>query len=170
MPKLARSLPPGPAPVPPAPRPGRRWPRVAALPLAALGIGIILGTNPFRPRTENPDATARGYLRYKEILTAIDRDYVDSVDADALSDYAVAQLLGHLDPHSVYIPARDREQADAFLQSSFDGVGLDFFMFRDTATVAAVVAGGPAEAAGLQPGDQLLRVGTAPASGAQLST
>ena len=165
----ARSLPGAPSAAP-APRLGRRWLRAAALPLAALGIGLILGTNPFRPRTENPDATARGYLRYKEILTAIDRDYVDSVDADGLSDYAVAQLLGHLDPHSVYIPARDREQADAFLQSSFDGVGLDFFTFRDTATVAAVVPGSPAEAAGLQPGDQLLRVGEAPAAGAGLSS
>ncbi len=144
--------------------------RLALLPALTLGVGIILGTNPFRPRTENPDATARGYLRYKEILTAIDRDYVDSVDADGLTNYAVAQLLGKLDPHSVYIAARDREQADAFLQSSFDGVGLDFNFFRDTATVVSTLPGGPAEAAGLLPGDQLLRVGTQPVAGAGLST
>jgi carboxyl-terminal processing protease len=140
------------------------------LPALTLGIGIILGTNPFRPRTENPDATARGYLRYKEILTAIDRDYVDSVDADGLTNYAVAQLLGRLDPHSVYIPAKDREQVDAFLQSSFDGVGLDFNFFRDTATVVTTLAGGPAEAAGLLPGDQLLRVGAQPVAGVRLGT
>jgi carboxyl-terminal processing protease len=139
--------------------------RLVLVPTLTLGIGIILGTNPFRPRTENPDATARGYLRYKEILTAIDRDYVDSVDADGLTNYAVAQLLGKLDPHSVYIPAQDREQVDAFLQSSFDGVGLDFNFFRDTATVVSTLPGGPAEAAGLLPGDQLLRVGTQPVAG-----
>ncbi|MGI4763247.1 MAG: S41 family peptidase [Janthinobacterium lividum] len=143
--------------------------RLALLPALTLGIGIILGTNPFRPHTENPDATARGYLRYKEILTAIDRGYVDSVDADGLTNYAVAQLLGKLDPHSVYIPAKDREQVDAFLQSSFDGVGLDFNFFRDTATVVSTLPGGPAEAAGLLPGDQLLRVGTQPVAGAGLS-
>jgi carboxyl-terminal processing protease len=113
---------------------------------------------------------ARGYLRYKEILTAIDRDYVDTVDADKLSDYAVAQLLGRLDPHSTYIPARERDQTDAFLQSSFDGVGLDFFMFRDTATVSVVAPGGPAAAAGVLPGDQLLRVGNTTVAGAKLAT
>jgi carboxyl-terminal processing protease len=143
--------------------------RLVVLPALTLGIGIILGTNPFRPHTENPDATARGYLRYKEILSYIDRDYVDSVDADGLTNYAVAQLLGKLDPHSVYIPAKDREQVDAFLQSSFDGVGLDFNFFRDTATVVSTLPGGPAEAAGLLPGDQLLRVGTQPVAGAGLS-
>ncbi|GAA4500653.1 S41 family peptidase [Hymenobacter ginsengisoli] len=138
-------------------------------PLLTLGVGIILGTNLFRPTTENPEATARGYLRYKEILSYIDRDYVDSVDADGLTNYAVAQLLGKLDPHSVYIPAKDREQVDAFLQSSFDGAGLDFNFFRDTATVVTTLAGGPAEAAGLLPGDQLLRVGNQPVAGTHLS-
>jgi carboxyl-terminal processing protease len=143
----------------------RRGTRLALLPALTLGVGIILGTNMFRPHTENPEATARGYLRYKEILTAIDRDYVDSVDADGLTNYAVAQLLGKLDPHSVYIPARDREQVDGFLQGSFDGVGLDFNFFRDTATVVSTLPGGPAEAAGLLPGDQLLRVGAQPVAG-----
>ncbi len=158
--------------MPAAPAPARRgWrSRLTLLPLLTLGIGIILGTNPFRPRTENPDATARGYLRYKEILTYIDRDYVDSVDADGLTNYAIAQLLGKLDPHSVYIPAKDREQVDAFLQSSFDGVGLDFNFFRDTATVVTTLPGGPAEAAGLLPGDQLLRVDEQAVAGAHLST
>ncbi len=168
-----------PAPLPspgdvhlPTPAPARqRWSRrLWLLPVLTLGICIILGTNPFRPRTENPDATARGYLRYKEILSYIDRDYVDSVDADGLTNYAVAQLLGKLDPHSVYIPAKDRDQVDAFLQSSFDGVGVDFNFFRDTATVITTLPGGPAEAAGLLPGDQLLRVGSQSIAGAHLST
>ena len=161
---------PRPAPADAAPAARRGWPRrLWLLPLLTLGIGIVLGTNPFRPRTENPDATARGYIRYKEILTYIDRDYVDSVDADGLTNYAVAQLLGKLDPHSVYIPAQDRDQVDAFLQSSFDGVGVDFNFFQDTATVIATLPGGPAEAAGLLPGDQLLRVGPQALAGAQLT-
>jgi carboxyl-terminal processing protease len=145
-----------------------RW-RLAVAPLFTLAIGIMLGTNSFRPQTENPEATARGYLRYKEILSYIDRDYVDSVDADGLTNYAVTQLLGKLDPHSVYIRAQDREQTDAFLQSSFDGVGLEFNLFRDTATVVAAVTAGPAATAGLLPGDQLLRVGPTPVAGGRLS-
>ena len=161
------------APGPAAPAPGRtggigRRGRLTLAPVAALLLGLTLGVAAYRPHTANPEATAHGYLRYKEILTSIDRDYVDSVDADALTDYAVAQLLGRLDPHSAYIRAQDRAQADAFLQSSYDGVGLEINLFRDTATVVATLPAGPARLAGLLPGDQLLRVGATPAAGARL--
>lgn len=140
---------------------GRRW----ALPLLALGAGVLLGSNPFRPSSENPDATARGYLRFKEVLSYVDRDYVDSVDTEGLADFAVERMLERLDPHSVYIPARDREQTDAFLQSDFDGLGLEFSFYRDTAQVVAPLSGGPAEAAGVRPGDQILRVGAEAVAG-----
>ena len=86
----------------------RGWLRQTALLLLAVGCGVLVANNPFRPSSENPDATARGYLRFKEILSYVDRDYADSVDTEGLADYAVVQMLEKLDPHSVYIPARDR--------------------------------------------------------------
>jgi carboxyl-terminal processing protease len=138
--------------------------------LLAVGCGVLVANNPFRPSSENPDATARGYLRFKEILSYVDRDYADSVDTEALADYAVVQMLEKLDPHSVYIPARDREKTDSFLQSDYDGVGIEFNLFRDTMTVVAPLSGGPAEQAGVQPGDQVLSLGGKRVSGAHLST
>ena len=148
----------------------RGWLRQCALLLLAMACGVLVANNPFRPSSENPDATARGYLRFKEILSYVDRDYADSVDTEALADYAVVQMLEKLDPHSVYIPARDREKTDSFLQSDFDGVGIEFNLFRDTATVVAPLSGGPAEQAGVQPGDQILSLGGKRVSGAHLST
>ncbi|GAB2708110.1 peptidase S41 [Hymenobacter frigidus] len=138
--------------------------------LLAVGCGALVANNPFRPSSENPDATARGYLRFKEILSYVDRDYADSVDTEGLADYAVVQMLEKLDPHSVYIPARDREKTDSFLQSDYDGVGIEFNLFRDTMTVVAPLSGGPAEQAGVQPGDQILSLGGKRVSGARLTT
>jgi carboxyl-terminal processing protease len=137
---------------------GPRW-RALLLVALAFGSGLLMAGNPFRPSSDNPAGTARAYLRFKEILSYVDRDYVDSADTEGLTDYAVARMLEKLDPHSVYLPAAEREKADAFLQGSFEGVGLDFYFFRDTATVAGTLRGGPAEEAGLRPGDKLLRVG-----------
>ncbi|WP_052732732.1 S41 family peptidase [Hymenobacter terrenus] len=148
----------------------RGWLRQAGLLMLAMGCGILVATNPFRPSADNPDATARGYLRFKEILSYIDRDYADSVDTEALADYAVVQMLEKLDPHSVYIPARDREKTDSFLQSDYDGVGIEFNVFRDTVTVVAPLSGGPAEQAGVQPGDQIISLGGKRVSGAHLTT
>ena len=152
--------------------PGQRrvWLRQVAVVVLAMSCGILVANNPFRPSSENPDATARGYLRFKEILSYVDRDYADSVDTEGLADYAVAQMLEKLDPHSVFIPARDREKSDAFLQSDYDGVGIEFNVFRDTLTVVAPLSGGPAEQAGLQPGDQILSISGRRVSGAHLST
>lgn len=155
---------------PPAAPRRRGWLRQTVLLLLAMGCGVLVANNPFRPSSENPDATARGYLRFKEILSYVDRDYADSVDTEGLADYAVMQMLEKLDPHSVYIPARDRDRTDSFLQSDFDGVGIEFNLFRDTMTVVAPLSGGPAEQAGVQPGDQVLSIGGKRVSGAHLST
>ncbi|OON68250.1 S41 family peptidase [Hymenobacter sp. CRA2] len=145
-----------------------RW-RQPILLGAALLSGVLLGSNPFRPSDQNPDATARGYLKFKEILSYVDREYVDSVNAEELSDYAIKRLLERLDPHSVYIPAKEQQQAAAFLQSDYDGVGVEFNMFRDTVTVVAPLSGGPAEQAGMQPGDRVLAVDGQNVSGQHLS-
>jgi carboxyl-terminal processing protease len=154
---------------PTAVRQRRGWLRQGVLLLLAMGCGALVANNPFRPSSDNPDATARGYLRFKEILSYVDRDYADSVDTEGLADYAVTQMLEKLDPHSVYIPARDREKTDSFLQSDYDGIGIEFNVFRDTMTVVAPLSSGPAAQAGVQPGDQILSLGGKRVSGVHLS-
>ncbi|UOG75143.1 S41 family peptidase [Hymenobacter tibetensis] len=144
-----------------------RQPLLLALTLAC---GVLVGANPFRPSNQNPDGTARGYLKFKEILSYVDRDYVDSVDAEALSDYAIGRMLEQLDPHSVFIPAKQQQQASSFLQSDFDGVGVEFNIFHDTVTVVAPLSGGPAELSGLQPGDRILAVNGERVSGMHITT
>ncbi|MCB2406590.1 S41 family peptidase [Hymenobacter lucidus] len=162
---------PGPVPNPvAAPHNTRRQIRQPLLLAVVLACGILLGANPFRPSDQNPDGTARGYLKFKEILSYVDRDYVDSVDAEALSDYAISRMLERLDPHSVFIPAKQQQQASAFLQSDFDGVGVEFNLFRDTVTIVSPLSGGPAEQAGLQPGDRILAVNGEPVSGVHITT
>jgi carboxyl-terminal processing protease len=146
----------------------RRWRQPALLSLA-LGCGILLGANRFQPSQQNPEGTVRGYLKFKEILSYVDRDYVDSVDVEALSDYAIVRMLERLDPHSTFIPARDQAKAAAFLQSDYDGIGVEFNVFRDTVTVVAPLSGGPADQAGLQPGDRILAVNTQPVAGRHIT-
>ncbi|WP_139925296.1 S41 family peptidase [Hymenobacter sp. DG01] len=154
----------------PAPR-NSRWQVCQPLFLAlALACGVLLGANPFRPSDQNPDLTARGYLKFKEILSYVDRDYVDSVNAEELSDYAISRMLERLDPHSVFIPAKQQQQASSFLQSDYDGIGVEFNLFRDTVTVVAPLSDGPAERAGLQPGDRILAVNGQRVSGVRTTT
>ena len=66
--------------------------------------------------------------------------------------------MNHLDPHSVYIPAHNLNEANEDLIGNFQGIGVEFNIFEDTVHVLYVIPGGPSDKAGLQIGDKLLKV------------
>ena len=92
------------------------------------------------------------------ILDQIDRNYVDTVDNEKLTDAAIAAALAELDPHSVYMPPVELNEAETELAGNFDGIGIQFNVPNDTAIVLEVIPGGPSEKAGLQQGDRILKV------------
>lgn len=124
----------------------------------AMAAGMLLGATFFRPSSNDPQATAKGYLKFREILSYIDREYVDTVNTEELSEYAISKMLEKLDPHSSYIPARELGLAKSYLESDFDGIGVEFNIFRDTLYVIAPVHDGPSEQVGIQAGDKIIKV------------
>ncbi|WP_205500337.1 S41 family peptidase [Rufibacter psychrotolerans] len=136
----------------------------------AVAVGILLGATLFQPSSNNPQGTARGYLKFREILSYIDREYVDTVNTERLSEFAINKMLEKLDPHSSYIPARDLSIARSYLESDFDGIGVEFNIFRDTLYVIAPLSGGPSEQVGIQAGDKILKVDGENIAGVHLST
>ncbi|MCU0352274.1 MAG: S41 family peptidase [Cytophagales bacterium] len=120
----------------------------------ALAGGIFIGAKVGGNR--NSGGVAKGYQKYREILSLIDRDYVDTVNMEQLVDYSIEKMLEKLDPHTTYIPANDIHMARAQLESDFDGIGVEFNIFHDTVSVIAPLAGGPSEAAGIRAGDKIV--------------
>ncbi len=124
----------------------------------ALLVGVLIGANTFSPSANNPQGTAKSYLKFRDILSYIDRDYVDTVDVEKLSDYAITKMLEKLDPHTSYIPASEIAMARSYLEGDFEGIGVEFNIFHDTIHVVAPLSGGPSEAAGIQAGDKIIKV------------
>lgn len=124
----------------------------------AVAFGILVGANSFKASTYNAQGTAKGYLKFRDILSYIDRDYVDTVNVEELSDYAISKMLEKLDPHTSYIPASEMDVARSYLEGNFDGIGVEFNIFRDTIYVVAPLSGGPSESVGIQAGDKILKV------------
>ncbi|WP_347157410.1 S41 family peptidase [Pontibacter chitinilyticus] len=124
----------------------------------ALVVGVLIGATTFSPSTNDPQGTARSYLKFRDILSYIDRDYVDSVDVEELSDYAISKMLEKLDPHTAYIPADELAMARSQLEGDFEGIGVEFNIFQDTIFVITPLSGGPSEAAGIQAGDKIVEV------------
>ncbi|WP_127133140.1 S41 family peptidase [Pseudoflavitalea rhizosphaerae] len=94
----------------------------------------------------------------QEVMDLIHLRYVDSVSADSLSDDAVMAMLGHLDPHSIYIPANRLAAVNEDLQGNFEGIGVEYFILGDTVYASNVLADGPSDKAGIKTGDRFLKV------------
>ena len=92
------------------------------------------------------------------VLQSVDRDYVDAIDQRAVTEQILPDILSKLDPHSVYLPPVELKEAEEDLQGGFDGIGIQFNVPNDTAIITHVIAGGPSEKSGLQPGDRIIRV------------
>jgi len=79
------------------------------------------------------------------------------------------QILSELDPHSVYIAAKDVQIANDDLRGSFSGVGIEFTIRQDTLHVQQVINNGPAERAGVIAGDKIVKVDDKPFTGKTLT-
>lgn len=122
-------------------------------------IGIIIGTFCAKHFSGNRlNIINSGSSRLNNLLRIIDDQYVDPVNIDSLVDKAIPQILADLDPHSVYISAKDVQAATDDLKGSFSGVGIEFTIRQDTIHVQNVIKNGPAERAGLIAGDKIVNV------------
>lgn len=93
-----------------------------------------------------------------ELTDLIKTKYVDKVQEDSINAMVANELLQHLDPHSVFIPATDLNDVNEELMGNFQGIGIEFRLINDTVHVMNVIKGGPSEKAGLFVGDKLLMV------------
>ena len=133
-------------------------------------LGILLGSfyaNHFSGNRLNIINT--GSNRLNNLLRIIDDQYVDSVNMNDLVEKALPQILSELDPHSVYISAKDVQSATDDLRGSFSGVGIEFVIRNDTVRVQNVISGGPAEQAGIIAGDKIISVDDQPFVGEEVT-
>jgi carboxyl-terminal processing protease len=125
----------------------------------SMVIGMFLG---YKLRDKMP--WNAGILRVgtpgqiQEVLDLVKNRYVDPVNADSLRELAIDKVLSALDPHSVYIPARELQGVNEDLAGRFEGIGVEFNIYDDTVHILTVLRGGPSDKAGILPGDMIIAV------------
>jgi carboxyl-terminal processing protease len=145
----------------------RYMPLIMAL---CVVFGIFIGTFYANHFTGNRLSIINsGSNKLNNLLHIIDAQYVDTVDVNDLVEKAVPQILSELDPHSVYIAAKDVQIANDDLKGSFSGVGIEFTIRQDTLHVQQVIGNGPAEKAGVIAGDKIVKVDDKPFTGKTLT-
>jgi len=127
-----------------------------------LVVGMFIGFN-----LRN---TLRNKPKLDEVLDLINDRYVDTVNNNVLYTNAVSGILKSLDPHTIYIPADDVQGVNDELEGGFSGIGVEFAIVRDTIEVTSVIDNGPAAHAGVDIGDQVIKVGDSIVAGISITS
>ncbi len=125
--------------------------------LVAMLLGVLIGlmcANTFSRRGELTPLQGK----MDEVMGLVQKEYVDMVDVDSLSEELVRVMLSELDPHSTYLSARESERTAEMMRGNFEGVGLVIHREGDSSFVGQVMPGGPSDGSGLLPGDWIVTV------------
>lgn len=137
---------------------------IAATYGAVLLLGLLLGQN--YAEENDQSGTTRllplglGYStgKVQRMLDLIADNYVDSVDVEELQHLAIEEIMGQLDPHSEYLYPQAAFKQQQVLEGSFEGIGIEYYNLSDTLITVGLIAGGPAQEAGMQVGDKLIAI------------
>jgi carboxyl-terminal processing protease len=136
--------------------------------IIGIAIGIFFFGDPSKSFSLSKGSSQE--MKIKRLINFIEDDYVDNVDTENLLDEAITQMLGKLDPHSVYIPRENLQASTESLQGNFVGIGIQFRMIEDSITVIQPIKGGPSIKAGIKAGDRILIANNDTLYGRKLST
>lgn len=131
--------------------------------ILGLAAGILIGI--YIQPVISGDSIYDQLKKFKEVLFIVEKNYVDDVNTPKLVEAAIVGMLGDLDPHSVYIPAEAQKRVEEDFRGSFQGIGVEFDVIRDTITIVTAISGGPSAALGIQAGDKIVKINDSTAVG-----
>ncbi len=128
-------------------------------------VALAILSTVFSTTASAQSTTNDAIKKFNTLLNMLDRLYVDSINADELVETAIEKMLEELDPHSIYFSEEDLKASNEPLDGSFEGVGIQFNIFKDTIMVVTPITGGPSERLGIMSGDRIVQVDEEPTAG-----
>ena len=93
-------------------------------------LGVVIGAMVtfsivrYRERQHLIHSQYTDWRKLNLILDIVEKNYVDTVNMEGMTDAAVTAALAKLDPHSVYLPPVELEASEQELAGNFDGIGI----------------------------------------------
>lgn len=123
-----------------------------------FALGIFIGSLSGSPKTSRFLSKNNSKDKLNKLIDFIDNEYVDKVNTDSIVNLTVDNILGQLDPHSIYIPPSEQAEIAETMKGDFVGIGINFYMYKDSVAVINPVKNGPSAKAGIKAGDRILYV------------
>lgn len=143
------------------------WSCLAA---AVWAIALVPATGIADDPTEQDQRLPLQDLRtFAEVFGRIKQDYVEQVDDRELLENAIRGMLSGLDPHSSYLSAEEYKELQVGTSGEFGGLGIEVGMEDGFVKVIAPIDDTPAQRAGLEAGDLIIRLDGKPVKGMTLN-
>lgn len=103
------------------------------------------------------DGLRESVEKFSAAYTHIEETYPDE-NMDKRTEDAIRSMFDALDPHSIYIEAKQSEAIEETFEGKFQGIGIQFNVIQDTITVVSPIAGGPSDKLGIRSGDRIIGI------------
>ena len=120
-------------------------------------ILLIFTLNIAGVRADNDDVY-KGLSNFTRVLDLIQRNYVENVDGEDLTNKAIEGMLQSLDPYSAYLSPERYRDLEIGTSGEFVGVGMEVTIKNGYLNVITPIEGGPAEKAGIKPRDLIIEI------------
>src|SRR5262245_11313364 len=136
--------------------PRRRFWILGPMVVVSLVLGILLGKG--WERTGHATETYEELKTFSEVLTQVQKSYVDETKVKDLVQGAIRGMLATLDPHSAYMTPDMYKEMQVETKGEFGGVGIQIGVKENRLAVIAPIEGTPAHRAGVKSGDFITKV------------
>ncbi len=144
-----------------------------------LGTGIVIGTTLSIGTTVLAEREAIDHTRvtlplddlrtFSEVFGKVKQDYVEDVEDSKLLEGAIRGMLAGLDPHSAYLNREEFKELQVGTTGQFGGLGIEVTMEDGFVKVVTPIDDTPAQRAGMQAGDLIIRLDDTPVKGLSLN-
>jgi carboxyl-terminal processing protease len=136
--------------------PRRRFWLLGPLIIIAIVFGVLVGKG--WERTGHATETYEELKTFSEVLTQVQKNYVDETKVKDLVQGAIRGMLSTLDPHSAYMTPEMYKEMQVETKGEFGGVGIQIGVKENRLAVIAPIEGTPAHRAGIKAGDFITKV------------
>ncbi|MEW6333127.1 MAG: S41 family peptidase [Thermodesulfobacteriota bacterium] len=130
----------------------------ALLLFAFLAALFLLGSYGDSRVTAVDRSIYKNLKTFSEVLDMVEKNYVEPVDNDKLIQGAINGMIKSLDPHSSFMTPDMYKDLEVETRGSFGGLGIEITILKDVLTVVSPIEDTPAYKAGIQAGDQIIRI------------
>ena len=136
------------------------------------GLSISIGHGVFAEREQPSAATGlpvEELRTFSDVFGRIKNDYVEEVEDSDMLENAIRGMLSGLDPHSSYLDHEQFKELQVGTTGEFGGLGIEVGMEDGFVKVIAPIDDTPAQRAGVQAGDLIIRLDDTPVKGLTLN-